>query len=189
MFYRFCSGFMHFILFFFIRLRKQGTENVPMEGPLILAVNHRSNLDPVVAAITCPRQLNFMAKSELFKNKIFGGLILRLGAFPVHRGKGDIGAIKTAFKIFKEDGVMLIFPEGGRVKKGETRKAKPGVAMIAQKTGVPVVPVHIVGDYSFMHKVTVHYGKPITLDSSIKASGEDLQNMADMILEEINKCQ
>lgn len=189
MFYDFCSGFCGFLLFFFIRLRKSGIENVPKNGPVILAVNHKSNLDPVVAAITCPRHLNFMAKSELFTNKIFGSLISKLGAFPVHRGKGDIGAIKTAFKIFKQDGVMLIFPEGGRVRNNEKRKAKPGVAMIAQKAGVPVIPVLIDGDYKFMHKVTVRYGKPIIFDKDKKCSGEEIQQMADNVLEEIYKCR
>lgn len=189
MLYGFAKGLVTVLLAFAFRLRKTGTENVPKEGPVIIAYNHRSDLDPVVAALTCPRQLNFMAKSELFENKLFGGLIKKLGAFPVHRGRGDVGAIKAALTILKNDGVMLIFPEGGRIKAGQRVKAKPGVAMIAQKTGVPVIPALIDGKYGFMRKITVRYGKPITFDSTKKCSGDELQAMADHVLEEIYKCR
>ena len=97
---------------------------MPAEGPAILAMNHRSNFDPVMAALTCPRQLRFMAKSELFEPKVFGSLIRKLGAFPVHRGKGDLAAIKAAFNIFKAGEVMLMFPEGGRVKRKDARQSR-----------------------------------------------------------------
>lgn len=191
MLYNFGVHFMRFVLFFAFRVRRKGIENVPKEGPVILAFNHTSNLDPVVAGITSPRQLNFMAKSELFKNKLFGGLIKRLGAFPVHRGRGDVGAIKTAFKIFENNGVMLIFPEGGRVKPGQRVKAKPGVALIAQRSGVPVVPVHIIGEYKWMHKISVCYGKPIDFCKykGRKLTGDEIQELADNVLEEIYKCR
>ncbi len=191
MFYKFAIYVVRFLMLFVVRVRKKGTENVPKEGPVIVAFNHSSDLDPVVAGITCPRQLNFMAKSELFQNKLFGGLIKRLGAFPVHRGKGDIGAIKTAFRIFENNGAMLIFPEGGRVKHGKRVKAKPGVALIAQRSGVPVIPVHIIGEYKWMHKITVCYGKPISFEEykGKKLSGDEIQQLADNVLEEIYKCR
>lgn len=187
MFYNFCKRLVKVLLVFAFRVRKIGTENVPREGPCILAVNHKSDLDPVIAGITCPRQLTFMAKSELFKNKLFGGLITKLGAFPVHRGVGDIGAVKAAFKIFKEGRVMLIFPEGGRVKKGKPHKAKPGVAMIAQKAGVPVIPVLIDGDYKWLGKIVVRYGEPISFDEykGQKLTGDEIQVLADGVLDKI----
>ena len=188
-FYRFAQGFVRVVLFPVFRIKTAGKENVPAEGPVIIAANHRSNLDPPIVAITNPRQLSFMAKSELFKNKLFGGLITRLGAFPIHRGRGDIAAFKTALKIFQNNGVMLMFPEGGRVKKGESRGAKPGVSMIAAKCGVPVVPVHISGEYKWMHKVTVTYGKPIdfTKYKGQKLSSEEIQQIADGVLDTIYK--
>ena len=189
MFYKFCVVLVRFIMLFVVRLKREGIENIPKNGALILAVNHKSDLDPVVTAITCPRQLTFMAKKELFKNPVFGALIKKLGAFPVNRGIGDISAVKAAFSIFKKEGVMLIFPEGGRVKKGQTRRAKPGVAMIAQKACVPVVPVHIIGDFKWTHKVIVRYGKPITYTEyeKKKLSGEEIQALADNVLEKIYK--
>lgn len=187
MFYNFCVALVRFAMFFVIRIKRAGLENVPKEGPVLLAFNHTSDFDPVVAALTCPRQLTFMAKAELFENKLFGGLIKRLGAFPVHRGKGDVGAIKAALKIMSSDGAMLIFPEGGRVKDGKRRNAKPGVAMIAQRCGVPVVPVHIIGKYKWMSKITVCYGEPVMYvnEEQEKPTPEDLQKFADEVLDKI----
>lgn len=190
MFYGFSKAIVRFVVFFMFRLRTKGKENVPKDGPAILAMNHRSNHDPIMAGLTCPRRLRFMAKAELFDNKFFGALIKKLGAFPVHRGKGDLTAIKSAFKIFKEGGVMLIFPEGGRIKDSKRRKAKPGVALIAQKSGVPVIPVYITGKYKFMHKITVTYGKPIDFSryKDQRMSGEEIQQLADNVLDSIYAC-
>lgn len=187
MLYSFAIILVRFLMLFMFRLKVTGTENVPKNGGVILAINHKSDFDPVVVAITAPRKLNFMAKAELFKNKFFGGLIKRLGAFPVNRGSGDVGALKASFKILKADGAMLIFPEGGRVKNGERRRAKSGVAMIAQKTNVPVIPVYIGGDYKWMKKVTVTYGSPIDFDkyAGKKLTGDEIQSLADNVLSEI----
>lgn len=187
MLYRFCVELLRILLVFAFRIRYTGKENVPQNGGFILAVNHKSAFDPVMAALACPRQLSFMAKAELFKNKLFGGLISKLGAFPVHRGAGDVNALKTAFKILKSGGAMLIFPEGRRVKNGEKRHAKTGVAMIAQKMAVPVIPVHIDGDYKWMSKITVRVGEPIDFaqHKGEKLSQEEIQALADNVLETI----
>lgn len=187
MFYWACVRIVQFVMFFCFRIKQTGKNNIPKTGGVILAINHKSVFDPIVIGVTSPRRLNFMAKAELFKNKIFGGLIKRLGAFPVHRGSGDVAALKTAFKILDEGGTMLIFPEGGRVKKGERRKAKTGVAMIAHKKCVPVVPVFIDGDYKWMRKITVTYGEPISFEEyrDKKLSGDEVQLIADNVLNEI----
>lgn len=187
MFYWVCVRLLQFLLLFAFRIKKTGVENIPTEGGAMLAVNHKCLLDPIIAGITCPRRLKFMAKAELFKNKLFGGLIKTLGAFPVHRGSGDVGAIKSALKIINDGNMMLIFPEGGRVKSGQSRRAKPGVALIAQKACVPVIPVHIDGEYKWMSKLTVRYGEPIDFEEykGQKLSAEEIQNLADGVLEKI----
>lgn len=164
MLYNIVKGIVRIFLVFVFRLKRRGVENIPKEGGVILAFNHRSYWDPVVAAVTSNRTLHFMAKAELFKNPAFGGLIKKLGAFPVSRGKNDIGAIKAAMKILRNGEAMLIFPEGRRIKDGRKVKAKAGVACIAQMARVPVIPVNISGDYKWMHKITVTYGEPIVLD-------------------------
>lgn len=187
MFYSICVKVVQFAMLFCFRIKTVGKKNVPKNGGVILAVNHKSVLDPVMIGITAPRKLNFMAKAELFENKFFGALIKKLGAFPIHRGKGDVAALKTAFKILDGEGTMLIFPEGGRVKKGERRKAKTGVAVIAQKKCVPVIPVCIDGDYKWMRKITVTYGEPISFEeyNGEKLSPECLQELADGVLNKI----
>lgn len=191
MFYKVCTVIVRFVLLFVFRLKFVGRENLPKEGGVIVAFNHTSNWDPVVAGLSCPRKLRFMAKEELFKNPVFGALIKALGAFPVRRGKGDIGAIKSSLKILSEGEVMLMFPEGHRIKDGRRVKAKPGVALIAQRAQVPVVPVCISGEYKWLHRVTVTYGKPISLEEYYgqKLEQEKIQEIADGILEEVRKMQ
>ena len=187
MFYKVCRVIVRFVMLFVFRLKFVGRENVPKEGGVIVAFNHKSNFDPVIAGLSCKRQLCFMAKEELFKNPVFGTLIKALGAFPVRRGKGDIGAIKASLKILGEGKAMLMFPEGHRIKDGRKVKAKPGVALIAQRAQVPVVPVCISGEYKWMHKITVTYGKPISLEEYYgqKPEQEKIQQLADNVLDEI----
>lgn len=187
MFYKVVGVLLKFVFLFIFRIKTEGKQNIINEGGAILAVNHKSNWDPVVVALTCPRKLAFMAKSELFKNKLFGGLIKKLGAFPVHRGKGDIGAIKTALTILKQEQVMIMFPEGKRVRGGEKVVPKPGVAMISTHAKVPVIPVLISGKYRWLGKVTVTYGEPIFLDEYYdeKLSVEKLQELTCSIMDNV----
>jgi 1-acyl-sn-glycerol-3-phosphate acyltransferase len=175
------------VFFFTFRIRAAGKENIPKDGGAILAVNHRSNWDVIVAGLTCPRTLRFMAKAELFENKLFGTLIKHLGAFPVHRGQGDIGAIRAALKKLREHHVMLMFPEGHRMRRQGRVKAKPGVAMLAIQAKVPVIPVYLSGEYKWMHRITARYGEPITFEEYYgkKPEPETLQNLSDGILDSI----
>ena len=143
------------------RISVEGKENVPMEGSAIIAVNHRSNWDPVLIGMSCPRKLRYMAKAELFKPKLVGALLKSLGAFPIHRGTGDVGAIKGALAILRSEHPMLIFPEGKRVRDGKEVQAKPGAVMLAIKTKTPIVPVCISGGYRFWSKIVIHYGEPV----------------------------
>lgn len=189
MVYSIIRGIVRVAMLFVFRIKCIGYENVPKKGGVILAFNHTSNWDPVIAGLTSKRHLCFMAKEELFKNPIFGGLIRALGAFPIHRGKGDVGAIKTAFQILGMGNAMLMFPEGHRIKDNRKVKAKPGVALIAQRAKVPVVPVSISGKYAWLHKITVTYGKPISLEEyyDTKPDQEKIQSIADGILDNIRE--
>lgn len=187
MFYKISKVVLRFILFFVFRIKVEGSENVPSEGGVLLAVNHRSNWDPVIAALGCKRKLRFMAKSELFKNKVFAALITSLGAFPVHRGKGDIGAIKSALGILKNNETMLIFPEGGRVKDERLAEAKPGAVLLAIRAEVPIVPVYISGKYRWFSKLTVTFGEPVYYSEHYgeKAVVEELQAMSSELLKKM----
>lgn len=172
------------ILFF---VRVEGAENIPKEGAVILAANHTSFWDPPILIAFLKRPMRTMAKAELFDHKLLAPFLKMAGAFPVHRDVADITAIKTALRTLKQGEIFTIFPTGTRIKDGEG-EAKAGVAMIASKSGVPVVPVALRGGYRLFKKVTVHVGEPLCINSEngTKPSTEELQIYADKILDRIN---
>ena len=127
------------------RLEWRGREHIPAEGPVLLVANHASLLDPPVVGGSTPRQLYFLAKEQLFGIPVFGSLIWALNARPVKRGGSDPTALRAALRVLEQGGALLIFPEGSRSTQAELRPAKPGAAMLAVMTGVPVVPVYVSG--------------------------------------------
>ena len=151
------------------RERVHGLENIP-EGGFVLAPNHVSNLDPWPLGIPLwpQRQLNWMAKSELYK-PVVGTLISWGGAFPVQRGTGDEGAIETAVERVKDGEVVVIFPEGTRQTKGLVKRheARPrtGAARVALRAGAPLVPAAIGGTDRLLRlgPLSVAYGPPVDL--------------------------
>ncbi len=166
-----------------------GKEHIPAQGGFVLALNHRSNLDVIAGGLSCPRQLHYMAKKELFQNKLFGWFLKKLNAFPLDRAGNDLKAIKTALSLLKSGEVLGIFPEGTRVKHGEDVGAKAGVSMLALRAKVPVVPGVIVGDYKLFRRVYVVFGEPISLEKyyDTKQSNEALLKISGEILDEIKK--
>ncbi len=126
-------------------VRVSGLENIPELGRVILISNHISNYDAPFIACSINRRFHAMAKVELYKNKVFGRLLYLLGAFPVKRGEGDIGAIKMAMKILKREDALLIFPEGTRGNGKEILSFNSGFAVLAEKMNAPVVPVYLSG--------------------------------------------
>ena len=148
----------------FYNFHIEGTENIPQDRALVLASNHRSYADPVI--LTMPMKLpeGVETKEELFKNKLFGWFITKLGAFPVKRGAGDMQVIDDAVNILNSGRHLVIFPEGTRSKDGKVGKGKTGVALIAAKSGVDVLPCGIVFEGEKLHfrsKLTLRFGKVI----------------------------
>ena len=123
------------------RFETQGTENLPAEGPAIVAVNHQSDFDPVFVGVAFPRPMKFMAKIELFRVPILARLIGMLGAFPIDRGAGDREALRRSLDVLADGDVLLMFPEGTRHTDGRVHEFQPGVGMIAVRSGAPVIPV------------------------------------------------
>ncbi|MBE6824017.1 MAG: 1-acyl-sn-glycerol-3-phosphate acyltransferase [Ruminococcaceae bacterium] len=136
--------------------------NLPKEGPYIIASNHISGIDPIIIAIGQKyRQIHFMAKAELFKNKFLEWLFLSIGCFPVDRGKKDIGAVRHFEKVVEDGEVMGIFIEGTRSKTGEFLKPKNGASLIAFDTKSPVVPVCLT---KTKKGIICHFGEPLSLE-------------------------
>jgi 1-acyl-sn-glycerol-3-phosphate acyltransferase len=125
--------------------RCTGGENLPRTGPVIVACNHKANIDPVIAGMVCDRPLRYMAKRELFENAYLRKLIVSLGAFPIDRGAGDREALMRALEILKEGGVLLMFPEGTRQRDDAIHEFYPGIGMMALRSGAPVVPLAMDG--------------------------------------------
>lgn len=170
---------------FFVKLIN--VENLPEEGPVILAVNHTSLWDPPVLISSVPRYMRVMAKKELFGHKLLKPILEMAGAFPVTRGSNDITAIKTALKTLKDGDVFTIFPSGKRVMGDESSEAKAGVALIAARSGAPVIPVAMRGGYKAFHKVKIYFGEPMTIDTvdGKKPTGDELKAYADEIMKKI----
>ena len=160
------------------KFRAEGVENLPQTGGYILCSNHRSYLDPIFLGVKVKRQLAFMAKEELFRVKVLGPIIKKLGAFPIARGKGDTGAVEFAIDTVKSGKALMLFPEGTRSKDGKLLKLKSGVIVIASQSQGLIVPSAIVfeGKLRFRRKVTVRYGKPISCDE-LELNGVDRQSL------------
>ena len=189
MFYKVIKTLAAIVFSLFMPSKTIGKENIPKEGGFILALNHRSNFDVVFAAISCNRNLHFMAKKEIFKYKIVAWLAKKVNAFPVDRAGNDIKAIKKALSVLKDGLALCIFPEGTRVKEGESVDAKAGVSMLAIRTKVPVVPGAIVGEYKLFHKIHIIYGEPISLEEyyDSKPNNEQLLQISGEIMDKIKK--
>ena len=130
-------SFIKFLVRCYIRIMYsvefEGRENIPADENVIYTPNHRSNLDPPLVGSFDKKYVSFMAKEELFKKKSFGALIRYLGAFPVARGKGDMGVIDTSVERL-EKGDFMIFPEGSRSKDGKVHKGHTGAAASSSST-------------------------------------------------------
>lgn len=174
------------------RVKVYGKENVPMDGPMIMAANHMSNFDPPIAGTYMPRPVAYMAKEELFHPAIAGWIISQLYAFPVKRGAADRGAIKAALGILKQGLCLGVFPEGTRSKDGKLGKPQAGVSMLAAMSKAAVVPTAIIGtnrifaNGSLFPQVKICFGEPIYYEGSTKDK-EAMENFAKKIMENIEK--
>ena len=157
--------FRPFFLLFW-GLKAEGLENIPSEGPFIIAGNHIHFDDPIMHGMAVRREFHIMAKAELMKNPVIGFLLRSLGAFAVVRGTADISALDRAGDVLKNGSGLLIFPEGTRSRTGKLGKLKNGTAYIAGKNGAPVIPAARIKRRRllFFPAVTIRYGKPIRPD-------------------------
>lgn len=174
-FYDFSKFFVRSMARTLWRARVFGSESVPPTGPLIIACNHVSYLDPPILGCLCPRRVSYMAKKELFEIPVLGTVISALGAYSVDRQGSATSAIRRSLAVLEAGGVVGIFPEGTRNPTGEL-PPQTGVALLASLAGVPVVPACIHGTdraLEFGH-IDVAFGAPLALPAGRKATRDDL---------------
>jgi 1-acyl-sn-glycerol-3-phosphate acyltransferase len=171
MWFRFARWWCWLFCRTFFRMKFYGLENIPAEGPFIIASNHQSFLDPLFVDI-CIRPVCFMARDTLFKNWFFGPLLLSVNAIPVRRGRADIASIRAILEKLKQGRGVCLFPEATRTNDGKIAPLKGGFTLLSRRGNAPVVPVLIDGAFECWprhkkffkpgSKITVTYGKPIT---------------------------
>ncbi len=144
-FYAIARAILQPFFLVYFRMQRIGREHIPTSGPLIIASNHRSFLDPFVIGMMLRRPAYFVAKTELFHNRFVAWLLSSLGAFPLERGRGDSDAMTTARSILERGDVVVIFPEGTRTRPGALGAPKRGVGRLALETGAPIVPIALIG--------------------------------------------
>jgi 1-acyl-sn-glycerol-3-phosphate acyltransferase len=161
------------------RLQRTGREHARLRGGLIVASNHRSFLDPFVIGALLPwrRQIQFVAKVELFERRWQGWALNRLGAFPIRRGQSDEVAMKTAQMAVERGGTVVIFPEGTRIRSGSLGIPKRGVGRLALEAGASVLPVAVHGTEHVRRglrirprKVKLRAGRPMTFPRTERPS-------------------
>lgn len=189
MFYTVLRAILKFFFRVFLRLEITGAEKIPKNGPLVIASNHLSLLDPPLIGVAATRKVNFMAKKELFV-PVLGDIYMALGAFPVKRGGADRTAIKHGIDLLLDGKVLAIFPEGTRSKTGQLGNAEPGALMMAGKARAAIVPAAICGTgiegkNHFWPKVKVSFGEPIFFPQDKDITKELLNELTDTLMGEI----
>jgi len=154
----------------FFRFRILHRERVIQTGPVILAMNHQSFLDPPLAGNACDRAVYFLAKRSLMNAPVLGWLLPKLNVIPVDLAGNDRSALKALIRILRSGQCVLVFPEGTRTPDGNLQPAEPGVGLVIAKTGAPVVPMRIFGAFNawpiggrlrLWRKITIVVGEPL----------------------------
>ena len=182
-----------------LSLRLIGVENVPCDGPLLVASNHLSNADPIILEAAFPRPLFFLGKSELFRNPFFRWVLLRFGGIPLERGTADRAAIRRAGAVLEQGIALGIYPEGVRSRSRALVKGLPGAGLIALQSDAPVLPVAIYGTEFFPvngeipprrpkdlpRGVTVHFGSPIRIPERVDGKRVTAEEATHLIMARI----
>ncbi|UCC59905.1 MAG: 1-acyl-sn-glycerol-3-phosphate acyltransferase [Dehalococcoidia bacterium] len=194
LFYHAATTTMKVLLFAFTRCRIEGKENVPRSGPLIVVSNHLNNIDPPLLGASIPRTIKFMAKQELFEPYWVRAIVQGYGAFPVRRGKLDRKSLHKALEQLRDGRVVGMFPEGSRSFSKQLQPPQPGTALLAARSGAPILPVGISGSDQMRGfrsifnrpRIKVTIGRPFVL-SSAEGSRTRLRlaQHSDLIMEHI----
>ncbi|MEY4394640.1 MAG: hypothetical protein RL595_1889 [Planctomycetota bacterium] len=206
--YWWCANYIFWNYFytFLFSLRKQGGNNIPKTGPVLLIANHESFLDPISVGLTSTRNLCYLARKTLFKNPWLSSYLKAVGVFPVDLDGVAKEGIRATLDLLQKNKVVLLFPEGTRSETGNVQNLQPGIFLLAKKSGAPILPVGIAGAYDALPRTTlipnfcplfkegkngamaVSIGKPVT-PAQLEEMGREkaLVFLKEKILEEINK--
>lgn len=182
------KGILGFLFKIVYRVKENGKENIPDEGAYIICANHITALDPAGVVLLNKRKITFVAKIELFQNRILNFLGHVFDIIPVRRGRQDIESMKRCIKYLNTGGLLGIFPEGTRKGMEKNTGVKNGAAFMALKTGTKVIPVGIKGKFVPFSKNIYNYGKPIDLskykeyDDEKQALNEATKEIMDAII-------
>src|SRR4029077_17698746 len=168
----------------FFRFRVVRQERMIQSGPVILAMNHQSYLDPPLAGTTCNRAIYFLARRTLLDVPLLGWLLPKLNVIPVNQEGVDRSAIKALIRVLKAGNAALVFPEGSRTLDGNLQPAEPGLGLVIAKTLAPVVPMRIFGAHEALRRggggldfvpITIVIGEPILFSAAdLDPAGKNL---------------
>lgn len=193
-FYYVAKGLLIGLFRLLSRWQVKGRENVPKEGPVLVVANHLNLADPPLLGVSLGRTVIFMAKEELFRSSLGAYFVSGLGSFAVHRGKLDRQALRRSQQVLADGLALVMFPEATRSPNARLKRALPGSALIACRSGVPVLPVGITGTERIkglgclfsQPRLAVNIGKPFSLPPvEGKLSREALADYTDLIMRRI----
>jgi len=163
------------------KLRVFGRTNVPAGGPVLIACNHQSYLDPVLIGVGLRREVHFLARDTLFMAPLFRRIIVSLNAMSVRHDETDLQAMRNALRVLKDDNMLLIFPEGTRTADGRLQHARPGWVLLAARSRAAVVPAIIEGAHQAWPRdallprprpISVTFGSPFRVDGRSRDAGD-----------------
>ena len=175
-FYTFARAVVRVLCAIIFPYKVVGLENVPSEGSVLLCCNHVSMIDPVFLACALRRRVTYLAKKELFSNKIMNWLLRALGMVPVDRGASDIQAMRVCMDVLKQGGVLGIFPQGHRYKNDENREMQNGAAMMALRARPAVVAVHVSAPLKPFRRTNIRISAPLDLSDIARVNAAGLED-------------
>ncbi len=162
-------------------VRCHHTERLPKEGPYLLISNHFSNMDPLIMGYPVKKeQLIFLGKKELMHNRLMAAIARTVSMIPIARGQADMEAMRACMRVLKEGRILGIFPEGTRHHEGIMEEIMDGFALIALRSGVPLVPMLISRKWRLFSVVHVVIGEPVEYQD-LRESGVNKDNCAKLI--------
>lgn len=184
-YYQFFFGFANSIIRLIWRPRYRNIVAVPAIGAAVICANHTFALDPLLIAISISRPVHFLTKEELYRNPLLHFIFQRSNMIPVKRGQNDRQAMRTSLKYLNQGEILGVFPEGTRSKTAELLEFYDGAVYFAMKTGAPLIPAAIIGQYRWFAPMQVVYGEAITVEKAETPDREIMHHLTERLSSEI----